>query len=113
MAVSADSVLRLFARRERFVSATFALARAPGCRSRRRAHEGGLSYAVCEPQTDATSVAANEVGAAWEISGARFELGDRVRVCVSELNLVQGWIDFALLENPSAEELAKNDPARP
>ncbi len=36
-------------------------------------------------------------------SGARFGLGDRVRITVSDVNLVRGWIDFALLEHHGVE----------
>jgi ribonuclease R len=34
-------------------------------------------------------------------SGERFALGDRVRVSVSQVDLVRGWIDFELLGHES------------
>jgi ribonuclease R len=103
MAVSPDNVLRLLDRRERPVFATFALARALGVDRRaarplgevlrqlerdgrvervrggwRLVREGGLIEAVCDEQPDGTSVAIDESGTAYEITGAIPLPGERV-----------------------------------
>jgi ribonuclease R len=46
-------------------------------------------------------------------AGRRFALGDRVRVAVAQVDLVRGWIDFALLdhEGPSARRKPGRDRA--
>jgi ribonuclease R len=45
-------------------------------------------------------------------SGERFGLGDRVRVSVSQVNLVRGWIDFELLEHEGGGARRKQGRAR-
>jgi exoribonuclease R len=57
------------------------------------------------------SFALDERGAALVARGSRerFALGDRVRVVVAQVNLVRGWIDFALerrLDRPARRTLA-------
>jgi len=95
MAVSADSVLRLLDRRERSVFATFALAR-----TATEAEREAIDLENCVFLRE-------RLGDRFDATVARFALGDRVRVSVSGVNLVRGWIDFALLEHPGAEAFGK------
>jgi ribonuclease R len=43
-------------------------------------------------------------------TGRRFALGDRVRVAVAQVDLVRGWIDFALLDSEGTAARGKKRP---
>jgi ribonuclease R len=43
-------------------------------------------------------------------TGRRFALGDRVRVAVAQVDLVRGWIDFALLDSGGTAARGKKRP---